>query len=141
MAQASVRAPLDEEAAMMLFLEDEILSAKSLPITLVTSCKSKTNFKKPDKVSSKTAPKPSSQATAKLNDLSKLEEKLSRQFQERFLALDGKFDRRFGLFYSTRETSEWITALWVLIYHVETVLTQLVCSPLSYWMVVSVLMD
>ena len=69
MAQASERASLDEEAAMMLFLEDEILSAKSLPITLVTSGKSKTNFKKPCKVSSKTAPTTSSRVTATLNDL------------------------------------------------------------------------
>ena len=40
MAQASLRTSLDEEVA------DEILSAKSLPITRVTSGKSKANFKK-----------------------------------------------------------------------------------------------
>ena len=63
MAQASVRASLDEEAAEMLFSEDEISSAKSLPITRVTPGK-KANFKKPGEVSSTTAPTPSSRATA-----------------------------------------------------------------------------
>ena len=76
--------------AEMLLSEDEISSAKSLPITLVTSRK-KGNFKKPGKISNKTASTPSSRATAKLNDLSKLEEKLSGQIQERFSSLDGKW--------------------------------------------------
>ena len=105
LAQSLVGASFDEEAAEMLISKDEILSAKSLPITQVTSGKSKANFKKTGKVSSKTAPTPSSRATAKPNDLSKLEEKLSGQVQECFLASDGEFGPLFGLLNSTRETS------------------------------------
>ena len=53
---------------------------------------------------------PSSGATVKLNDLSKLEKKLSGQIQEVSTFLDGKFDRLIGLFNSTGETSSRVDA-------------------------------
>ena len=114
MTQASVRASLEEEAAQLLSSEEEneteISSVKSLPITStqtrgtsgrnVKQKEDTVSFKKPSGKGSKPANKPatpSSRATAKLNDLSKLEEKLSGQSQDRFSSLDSKFDRLFGL--------------------------------------------
>lgn len=120
MAQASVRASLEEEAVAFLSDEEEenieISSVKSLPVTRVTSGKSSgqngnkkdtTKFKKPRgsaKALDKPSSTPSSRATAKLNDLSKLEEKLSGQIEERFTSLDGKFERLFGLISSAKGT-------------------------------------
>ena len=122
MAQASVRASLEEETAMMLSSEEEndseISSVKSLPIrptqTRATSGKNvkqkedTVNFKKPSgkgKVTTKPTSTPSSRATAKLNDLSMLEEKLSGQIQERFTSLDSKFERLFGMINSATDNN------------------------------------
>ena len=118
MAQASVRASLEEEAAALLSSEDEndteISSVKSLPVTRVTSGKSGKQkedslFKKPSgkstKSTSKPASTPSPRATAKLTDLKNLEEKLSGKFQERFTSLDSKFDRLFALIDTAKNIS------------------------------------
>ena len=101
MTQVSVRASLEEEAAQLLSSEEEneteISSVKSLPITStqtrgtsgrnVKQKEDTASFKKPSGKGSKPANKPatsSSRATTKLNDLSKLEEKLSGQIQDVF---------------------------------------------------------
>ena len=124
MTQASVRASLAREEAATLISEDEenneISSVKSMPVTRVTSGqnvkskvteKNKNSKAKSAKSSNKSSSSSASRVTAKLDDLSRLEGKLSGQIEDRFSSLDGKFDRLFGLISSSkgtdmRETSE-----------------------------------
>ena len=114
MTQASVRASLAREEAATLISEDEenneISSVKSMPVTRVTSGqnvkskvteKNKNSNAKSAKSSNKSSSSSASRVTAKLDDLSRLEGKLSGQIEDRFSSLDGKFDRLFGLISSS----------------------------------------
>ena len=74
--------------------------------------KNKNSKAKSAKSSNKSSSSSASRVTAKLDDLSRLEGKLSGQIEDRFSSLDGKFDRLFGLISSSkgtdmRETSEF----------------------------------
>lgn len=115
MAQASVNSStVREESALLVSTDEEegeISSIKSMPVTRVTSGsssgkarasennnkKSSGSKEKNAKTSTKSSSSSVSRATAKLTDLSRLEEKLSGQIENRFSSLDGKFERLFGL--------------------------------------------
>ena len=98
MTEASLHLFEGRESLSLGHSDEDNSSIRSLPVSHVTNTtSSKGKLKKDVKSKGKTSTSTSSRTSAKLDDLSRLEDKLSEKIEDRFSSLDGKFEKLFGM--------------------------------------------
>lgn len=99
MTEASLHLSEGRESISLCHSDEENSSIRSLPVSHVTnstSGKGKSKQKE-TKTKAKSSTSTTARTSAKLDDLSRLEDKLSEKIENRFSSLDGKFEKLFGL--------------------------------------------